>query len=319
MNMKKKVFGLIGKYKLILVFLVVFIIASCVSPYFFKFTNMVNLFDQVSAYGIAACGLMFVIIAGEFDISVGSIMCLASTLTVTLLNQTNSWPLTIAVLLVLGVAIGCLYGVLILKLNISSFIATLAGSIFYRGLAYLITQDGKPIIPEGEVYGSLATTRFLSIPSIVYIFLACVVLIGLILKFTRFGRNVYATGSNAEAAKYTGINVFFYKTASFVICAWFAIFAGVMYSSRANSANASVAADAALTAMSGIVLGGASTSGGKGTVWGMFMGTMILGLLTNSFNLMGIDSYVQQVIKGALLIIFISIERYTYNKRLSMN
>ncbi len=317
--MKNKLFGIIGKIKLILVFLIVFIIASCVSEYFLKFNNMVNLFDQVSAYGIAACGMIFVVIAGEFDISVGSVMCLASTTAVTLLNKTNNWLLAVGVLLVLGVVIGCLYGVLILKLNISSFIATLAGSIFYRGLAYLITKDGKPIIPESDMYGALATTRFLKIPAAVYVFFAALLLVGFVLKLTRFGRNIYATGSNGEAAKFTGINIYFYKTAAFVICAWFSILAGIMYSSRANSANASVAADAALTAMSGIVLGGASTSGGKGTVWEMFLGIMILGLLTNSFNLMGIDSYIQQVIKGALLIIFISIERYTYNKRVSMN
>ncbi|MCI8598640.1 MAG: ABC transporter permease [Lachnospiraceae bacterium] len=317
--MKAKTLNFISRQKLLIVLILVLVIASCVSEYFFTYTNMVNLFTQVSAYGIVACGMLFVVISGEFDISVGSVMCFTSTAAVALMNMADwGWALALVAVLGIGIGVGCIYGFLVIKLNISSFIATLAGSIFYRGLAYLITGDGKPLKPELDFYSKIASTKVLKIPTIVYFFLVCVLLTYLILKYTRFGRNIYATGCNYEVARFTGIHVVFYKTASFVVCSYFAVLAGILYSSRQNSANPSVATDAGLTALSAVVLGGASLSGGKGTADGMFIGVMILGLLTNALNMMGIDTYIQQVLKGALLIIFVCMERYSHNRRMDM-
>jgi len=317
--MKTKVLNFISRQKLLIVLVLVLISASCVSEYFLTYTNMVNLFTQVAAYGIVSCGMLFVVISGEFDISVGSVMCFASTVAVSLINLSDrwGWVFALAAMLVMGLLVGGLYGFLVIKLNISSFIATLAGQTFYRGLAYLITGDVNAIKPKVDYYAAIASTKFLKIPTIVFFFLLCVIITHLILKYTRFGRNIYASGCNYEVAKFSGINVVFYKTAAFVVCSYFAIIAGILYSSRQNSANPSVASDAGLTALSGVVLGGASLSGGKGTAGGMFLGVMILGLLTNALNIMGIDTYIQQVIKGALLIAFVCMERYSYNKRMS--
>ena len=303
----KNLLSILNRFKLVIVFVIIFTIASFNSKYFFTVVNIINLFTQVSTYGIVACGMTFVVISGEFDISVGSVMVLAGVMVVALIN-TVGWIVAILAAIALAFFAGILYSILVVKLNLSSFIATLAGSIFYRGIAYVITGDGTPFIPNDTFYCKLATTTVLKVPTIVIVFLACTIISQVVLKKTAFGRNIYATGCNYEVAKFAGVNVMFYKTATFVICCFSAVLGGIMMTSRLNTAAPTAAEDAGLTALSAVVLGGANLSGGSGEIVKTFIGVMILGLITNALNMLGINNYIQLAVKGALLIIFVTME-----------
>ena len=320
----KKWLVILNKTKLLIVFVIFFAIASLTSDYFLTWSNMNNLLIQVAAYGIVSCGMTFAVISGEFDISVGAVMVLAGVMGVALINSFGWWAAIIAwLLLTLFVGIG--YTLLCVKLGMSSFIATLGGSVFYRGLAYLITGDGTPIRPVGTAYGKLASTSVLTIKGLeripikiqmlVVIFFVCVIACQFIQKRTSFGRRIYATGCDYEVAKAAGINVFFYKGAAFTLCSLFSVIGGIMMTSRLNVAAPNAAEDAGMTALSAVVLGGASLDGGTGSSFGTFMGVMILGLITNALNMMDVNSYIQLAVKGALLILFVSMERYFKNQK----
>lgn len=312
MNLKK-LLGFINTQKLVILFFIIFISSSFLSDYYFTFTNIVNLFTQVSLYGIVACGMTFIVISGEFDISVGSIMALGAVIAVSLYNSAGLF-ISIITLVALVLIIGLIYSFLVIKIKINSFIATLAGMVFFRGVAFLITRDGTPIKPNDGFYQKIAMTSLWGIPLVVYYFLIFVAISAFVLKKTTLGRNIYATGSSYETAKFAGVNVVFYKTAAFTICALGAVFAGFMMASRFNVAAPIAADDAALSALSAVVLGGTSLSGGSGSVFGTLIGVMILGLITNALNMLGVNSYIQLAIKGLLLILFISIERYSKNR-----
>lgn len=306
----RKLLSILNRFKLIIVFVLIFTIASFCSKYFLTITNIINLFTQVAAYGIVACGMTFVVISGEFDISVGSVMVLAGMVAVALIN-TVGWTIAIIAVLILPFIIGILYGILVVKLKLSSFITTLAGSIFFRGIAYVITGDGTPLIPDNTIYGKLATATVWKIPVMVIVFISYVILTQIVLKKLSFGRNIYATGCNFEAAKNAGINVMFYKTATFIICCFSAVLGGIVLTSRLNTAAPTAAEDAALTSLSAVVLGGANLNGGSGTIIGTFTGVMILGLITNSLNMLGINNYIQLAVRGVLLVAFVMMERYS--------
>lgn len=314
----------LNKTKLVIVFAVFFVIASLSSEYFLTWSNMNNLLIQVAAYGIVACGMTFAVISGEFDISVGSVMVLAGVMGVALINSLGWWAAIPAwILLILFVGFG--YTFLCVKLGMSSFIATLGGSVFYRGLAYVITVDGTPIRPSGTAYGQIASFAVwtikgleripIKIQMLVIVYFVCVIACELIQRKTAFGRRIYATGCNFEVAKAAGINVFFYKAAAFTLCSLFSVLGGIIMTSRLNVAAPNAAEDAGMTALSAVVLGGASLDGGTGSSIGTFMGVMILGLITNALNMMDVNSYIQLAAKGALLILFVSMERYFKNHR----
>ena len=320
----KKWLAILNKTKLFIVFILFFAIASLTSEYFLSWSNMNNLLIQVAAYGIVACGMTFAVISGEFDISVGSVMVLAGVMGIALINTLGWWAAIIAwLLLTLFVGVG--YTFLCVKLGMSSFIATLGGSVFYRGLAYVITGDGTPIRPLGKAYTQLANLSVVTIKGLdripikihmlVVVFFVCVLICQFIQKRTSFGRRIYATGCDYEVAKAAGINVVFYKGASFTLCALFSVLGGILMTSRLNVAAPNAAEDAGMTALSAVVLGGASLDGGTGSAFGTFMGVMILGLITNALNMMGINSYIQLAVKGALLILFVSMERFFKNQK----
>jgi len=257
--------------------------------------------------------MTFIVITGEFDISVGSVMALSGVVVVSLIN---SYGLAVAILalIAIGFIVGLINSLLVIKVKINSFIATLGGMIFYRGIAFLITKDGTPVLPKVEYYNKISTGTLLNIPFLVYIFFIIVIISEFILKKTTFGRNIYSTGCNYEVAKFAGVNVVFYKTAAFIICSTSAALAGLLMSSRLNTAAPIAADDAALSALSAVVLGGTSLSGGTGNALKTLVGLMILGLIVNALNMVGISSYIQLAIKGTLLILFVSMERYFQNR-----
>ena len=303
------------KQKMLVILLAFFIILSFTTPNFLKLINIVNLFTQIAIYGVIACGLIFVMIGGEFDISVGSVMALSGVITVKILNGMNTsvdYLVVFLVLLAMSVVIGILNGLLVAKVKINSFIVTLGGMMFYRGLAFYLS-DGNPIACTQKSFINISNYALLKFPITVWIFIILVILVEIVLIKSRYGRNVYATGGNYDVAQYSGIKVDFYKISTYIMSAAAAALAGFLLASRLNTGAPTHGEDAAMSVISAMVLGGVSLSGGEGGMVKAFIGLMILGLLTNALNMIGVYAYYHLAIKGLLLIIVVSFDRY-YNR-----
>jgi ribose/xylose/arabinose/galactoside ABC-type transport system permease subunit len=307
-----KVLTFINRQKIPILFMIIFAVTAAVSPYFLTLVNLVNLLMQVSIYGVIACGMTFIVLCGEFDISVGSVLALTGVIAVSLINKVGYVPAVLAVLGI-GFVTGFINSVLVNKVGISSFVVTMGGMIFYRGLA-LVISNGDPVTCESESYMDISMGTLWGVPSAVYLFIILFVVTEFILKKTRFGRNIYATGGNFEVAKNAGIRVTFYKTAAFICCSMSAALAGVLLTSRLNTASPLLGEDAALTALSAVVLGGTLLAGGSGGALRTFTGVMILGLIVNALNMLQVYSYYQLAIKGLLLVVFIFSEKFSQNR-----
>lgn len=290
--------------------LLVFIIVtmSFASPYFLTKANVINILVQTSLFGIMACGMSFAIIGAEFDLSVGSIMSLCGLLSIQLSNPIGQ-IFAIIVALITGCVIGLINGLLVSKGHISSFIVTIGTMGIVKGIALKIS-GGTPIISESKWFGLIGSGTLLGIPNLLIIFVLVIIISAYCLKRTRFGRNVYTIGGNMEVAHNSGINVNFYKTAIFVISAFSASIAGILLASRLNTGSALLGDNAALSVISGVVIGGTSLSGGVGSIYKSITGMVVITLITISLDLLGIYSYYQTAIRGLLLVLIIGLGAY---------
>lgn len=299
--------------KILLVLILLFIVFSFLAPGFCSIRNVENMLLQTSAYGVTACAMMFLIIVGQIDIGVGSTMAIASIIAVAIINATGSILLGIVAALAAGGAIGFINGLVMTRLRIDSFIATLAAMTFLRGLAYVVTSGEITCANPG--FHSIALGSALGITNIVGYFLIAVILAELVLRFTTYGRNVCATGGNREVARYTGIRTNFYIVSAFVLTSVAAAFSGVLLAARLNAASPSYGTDAALQCISAIVLGGTSLSGGSGGALKTFVGLMILTIVSNALNLLNVYAHYQTLIEGLLLVVIVVSDRF-YEKRI---
>ena len=298
--------------KMILLLFAIFISMSFASPYFLTGSNMINVLMQTSTYGIMACGMSFVIISAEFDLSIGSTMSLCGLISILLAPITGQF-LAIVIALLAGSAIGLANGLLIARAKISSFIVTIGMMSLVKGLALKIS-GGSPVISQNAWFNALGNSTVAGIPTQIVIFAGVVFISMYVLSRTRFGRNIYAVGGNMEVAFNSGINVIFQKIAAFVICSFTAAAAGILLASRLNTGSALHGDRAALSVISGVVIGGTSLSGGVGSIFKSIIGILIFTLITNSLDLLRVFSYYQTAIRGALLILIIGIDAYTRNR-----
>jgi simple sugar transport system permease protein/ribose transport system permease protein len=188
-----------------------------------------------------------------------------------------------------------------MKYSVPTFISSLAMMATLAGLAYLIT-DGSPIESFPSWYYVIGSGRYLGVPVPVYFLAATFAITYLLANHTSLGRSVYAVGGNAEAARLSGINVGLTKTVCLVLTACFAAFGGIIYSSLINSGNPTIARGLELEVISAVIIGGVSLFGGRGSVWGAFIGVLFLGVLINAMTLWGFNPYAQQVVKGILIL-----------------
>ncbi len=307
----------VKKNKILFVFFVLFFLSAVFIDSFLTERNLINFLIQISTEGIMVCGVVFVILNGDFDISIGSILTLCSLLAVLIINATNSVILALVACIAVGMIIGYINGVLVTRVGIHSFIVTLSAMTLYRGIAFLIS-DGKSFICKNDVFINLSLGKSLYFPNLVLIFFILLIITEIVLKLTRFGRNMYAAGGNREVAKNSGISVDYYRISAFVISAVSAALAGFLLASRLNTGSPNNGNDAAMNVISAIVLGGTSLSGGRGGALKAFVGLLIIGLLTNALNMMNVFSYYQYAIKGLLVIIIVATDRFFYNKRLNV-
>lgn len=280
--------------------------------------NLENVVVQVSAIGILALGMTFVIIALGIDLSVGSIVALAAVTSTSLAQMPNADPkmypglvlpavVAIVVALVVGTLAGLTNGFLISQFNIAPFIATLGMMTAARGLA-MIYSDGRPVSTLDPNYNFFGQGHVLGLPVPIIIFAVVAVAAHLLLNNTRFGRHTYAIGGNEQAAKVSGINVKRVKLKIYTLSGLFAGIAGIILAARIGSGNPTLGTGIELDAITATVIGGTSFAGGVGTAWGTVVGALIIGVINNGMDLMNVSPFWQLVVKGVIIVAAIIID-----------
>jgi ribose transport system permease protein len=303
----------IRKYGMMIGFLIISIVISIVTPNFLSVRNILNMLRQSSIVGVMAIGTTFVIIGGGFDICVGSLLALTAAMTLDL-QRFMPWPVVIVLVLGVGVVVGIINGVLTAKIHIVAIITTLGMMTILRGLTYMYTR-GYPIMGSVESFKFIGSGYLGPIPFPIVIFLAMVVFWQYILRKTKLGRYSCAVGGNKEAARLSGVPVDFYHIMTFVIGGLMAALAGIIYASRLFSATPLAGQGYELDAIASTVIGGTSVSGGEGSVIGTLVGVLLLNVVSNMFNLLGIQVYVQYLIKGIIILTVVGFDSYSRYKR----
>ncbi len=298
------------KGNLLIVFGLIFASASILSTDFLSARNLSNLLQQSALTGIIAVGMTLVILTAGIDLSVGSTAALSGMIVAILLD--DNVPITLAILGAVGVGalVGLLMGALSASLRLPAFIVTLAGLVAIRGSAY-ITTDGKPIgqnFPESFLFLGGGYVGFFPVAGL--IFIGITLIVGAILRFTTFGEYIYAVGSNEEAARLSGVPVRFVQASVFGLSGLLAALAGVLLASRLTIAQPTAFQGAELDAIAAVVLGGTSLFGGRGGVSGTFIAVLLLSILRNLFNLLGIGSFYQMVATGLILVLALVLNRF---------
>ncbi len=287
--------------------MIVFLILT--QPAFLKVSNLTNVIRQISVNILLACAMTLVIIIGGIDLSVGSIIAISGCLSagfITFNNMNSVAAILLAILI--GTAVGGLNGIMISRTKIPPFIVTLATMNIGRGAIRVYTHS-KTILVDDALYSFLGEGRLFGELPIQFVFIVfAVVFCGLILNRTKFGRNIYAVGDNRQAAEYTGINVRRVIFFVFVISGFMAALAGILTCTRTYSGQPNVGTGAEMDAISAVVLGGTSMTGGVGTVGGTVIGCLVIGIMNNGMNLMGIDSSWQYVVKGVVVLLAVFID-----------
>lgn len=307
MNRKKINFK---NYGIFVVFIVLVIILMILSPNAFaKPRNLINVVKQASINGVLACGMMFVIIAGGIDLSAGSVVALSGVVAA-YLAQMQGIPIFVPILGALGTGalIGLVNGFEAAYAELPPFIITLATMSIVRGAA-LILSGGSPVFGLQEQFEGIAGISIANvIPILVLYFLLIAVFSGFILNKTVFGRHVYAIGGNSITAKVSGINVKSMLLRVYIICGVFSGIAGLLIASRTMQGSPTVGVGYEMDAIAAVVIGGVSMSGGSGKWYGTIIGALLLALISNGLDILGVSSNFQQIIKGIIIAVAVYLD-----------
>ncbi|MFM2105242.1 MAG: hypothetical protein RL338_274 [Chloroflexota bacterium] len=312
--------GFVRKYLIVFIFLGMCTILAVFSPNnsFVQGQNLLNVVRQISVIGLLALGVMLCIITLGIDLSLGSILGFSALVAASLVQQPG-WkqalypglelPGIVAVLAGLGVGLllGMTNGLLIAGFRIPPFIATLGMMTAARGFGY-IYSNGRPVSTLNEDFLWIGGGDLLGIPVPIVVFLSVVVLMHVMLNFTRFGRHIYAIGGNETAARVSGINVARTKVFIYMISGLLAGLGGVVLTARVESATPALGMGYELDAIAAAVIGGTSFAGGIGTVWGTVVGALIIGVMNNGLDLLNVSPFYQQVVKGVIIVAAIIID-----------
>jgi ribose transport system permease protein len=302
--------GFVRKYGIAVITIVVFLALATTTDGFATIRNLRNILDQQSTILIAASFMTLAIIAGNFDVSVSAVFVATPLFALTVENATGSAGLAVAAAVAVGLLMGAINGVIVTIFKVNSFIGTLATSFMFFGVGYLIS-DRSLMRPAGEVFQHIARTRFFGVTSAFWIALIVVIIAAVLLSRTRFGRNIYAAGGNAEAARLAGVKVDRVQAMTFVLLGGAAALAGVINASRSISAQPSDDFSFVFAVLTAVIVGGTSIAGGQGAVWRTVAAAFFLAFMTNGFNLHQIDPIWQRIIQGAVILIAVGIDAWT--------
>ena len=300
----------IGFIPILIILLVVFTALN--QKNFATFSNLQNISRQFALLAIVAVAQMFPILSAGLDLSQGGVMGAVSVLSTLSIMQIGVVPGFLAGVAI-GGAFGLVNGALISIFEISPFVVTLGMMFFSRGLALMIT-NGQSIYGLPESFSYLGTEYIGPFPIPLLIALCIFFISYLILRRTRFGRYLYAIGGNEKAARVSGINIRVIKTLAYVYCGLLTGFAAVIISSRVNSGQPNLGLNASLEAIAAVVIGGVSLFGGEGKLWGVFLGAVVLSLISNSLNILNVNSYIQMMVMAMVIILAVIVDRFRYTK-----
>ena len=299
---------------MLLVLALLFIGCSVFVENFLTWRNMQGLALAVTTIGMVSCTMLFCLAAGDFDLSIGSVVACAGVLAAVVMTRTDSIALGIAAGLALGALSGSINGYVVARLKINALITTLATMQIVRGLGFIIS-DGKAVGIGQEGFFALGSSALLGLPTPVWITAACFVVFGFILNRTVFGRDTLAVGGNAEAAHLAGIPVERVKIVIFTLQGFMAAFAGIVLASRMTSGQPNAGLGFELEVISACVLGGVSLTGGIGSMGFVIAGVLIMGIVQNAMNLMNVATFYQYVARGLILLAAVLFDRWKRRKQ----
>lgn len=289
-------------------FILIFIVSSFLSPRFCTVSNMMTILRTNACTALCAFGMTFVILTGNIDISIGSFMTLCGCLTSMLIALAGIGTFA-AIGIALAVAIICGYvnGFLITVFKIPAFIATLATMNILRGSCYVMT-NGKPVVFSKGLFTTIGGGYLGQVPLPAIYMIVAFVILWIILNKTKFGKHVYAVGGNVVAARYSGINTRKTVILVYIISGFLAAGSGILLISRLGSGQPTIGDGAELDAIASCVVGGVSMNGGSGTLVGTLFGCLIIGIISNILNLVGVNSYIQLIVKGVIIVLSIYLD-----------
>jgi len=305
------------KYASFIALLVLLVISSFLSPYFLKFQNLVNILRQVSYTGIIALGMTFVIIGGGIDLSVGSMTAFIGAVVVLLMNSLNPIIENEVVAIIIGIATGIMVGALVGAFNgfmitkgkIAPFIVTLGSMAIFRSLTLYIGNAGE-IRSLNMLYGEFGMKSFMRIPVPVWVMFILAAILNLVLNNTRYGRYICAVGSNQNVARFSAINVDFVRFFSYALIGVLVAISSILLASRFNAVSTSnMGLGFELDVIAAVIVGGTTLTGGRGTVWGTICGAIMLGVINNMMNMVGVSPYLQGTVKGIVILGAVYIQR----------
>lgn len=310
---------ILSKFSLVFILIAFMIICSLISPHFLTARNLINVLRQQSVYILLALGEMTLIISGMIDLAAGSTLALAGCVSIMAYLAVPNMLVAFAVSILVAVACNLLSGIMVTKFKMPPFISTLAMQTMARGMVLYVT-GGQNIYNIGD-YTSVGQGNWGPIPIPVVIMLAALLVMLYIMKYTKFGRSTYAVGGNQMAATAAGINADAIKIKAYLLHGVLIGVAGVVFMSRVNGGLPNGGLTYESEAITATIVGGTSFSGGAGTPFGTFLGALIVGFLNNVMNLLSIDSYIQQIVRGVIIAVAVATDimsrnRQTYKKKI---
>lgn len=290
--------------------IILFIVISTLNDSFIEISNLKNLARQVSINALIAFGMTFVILTGGIDLSVGSILALSSALMASLIVKGMNPETAIFVAVLIGVGLGIVNGVIVSYGNVAPFIATLATMTIYRG-ATLVFTNGNPIsgLSDDPTFIAFGQGFLCEIPVPAIVMFISFIILLFVLSKTPLGRQTYAVGGNEKVSYISGIKIDRVKIFAYALTGGLCAIAGAILTSRLNSAQPTAGMGYELDAIAAVVLGGTSLAGGKGRISGTLIGALIIGTLNNGLNILNVSSFYQQVVKGAVILLAVIMDR----------
>jgi ribose transport system permease protein len=301
----------IGLLSALVIEIVVF---SAKSPFFLDVDNFDNIGRAVSIIGVVAVGETIVIIAGGFDLSVGSTMAAAGMLSAYMVTHGVGVVFAFAAAILMGLGIGLVNGAIVSYARINPLIATLATLSIVRGSGFVISS-GNDIVVNNPSYLAIGTGDLFGLPTIVVVMLVAFAIFGLVMPRSRYGRYAYAIGSNARAAKLAGVPVARWRLAFYGTCGMLAAVGGLVTVARTGVGEPSANLGAELDVITAVILGGTSLNGGRGRLAGTLLGLLLIGTLNNGLVLLSVEAYWQQVVKGAILLVAVFYDEIRQTRR----
>lgn len=301
------------RHGMILVFVLMVVVSSIADPEFLSKSNILNLLLQWAPVGLMAVGMTYVILAGGFDLSVGGAYAAAAVLYAGMTNAIGVVP-AILITLVAGVAVGLVNGLIVTGLQVNPFVTTLGTGFVLRGIA-LVATSATPILVSASGFDALGAGEVLGIPVPALLLVLALLVGGLVLSYTVFGRNVFAVGGGEEASRLSGVPVKAVRVATYVTTGTGAALAGMILASRLGSGQADVGVNIELDVITVVVVGGTALAGGEGAMWRTAVGVGILAVLGNTFDRQQVSPFWQLVIKGTIVVFAVAVDSYGRRRR----